>query len=149
MVINFGLATNLRKDSHFMEFLNTMKDETMGVIFQKYSEAYPDKAKALVDKPVEPLAIKPPVEEPAAKVKPIFVEPAPVGLKFVAEDYIQATSEDSGCALIAEPISFNTLNSDDDNGMCVRITSWDDDTVHSDMRPLVGKKVRVTIEILE
>jgi hypothetical protein len=33
--------------------------------------------------------------------------------------------------------------------MFVKIQSWDEDTEHTDMKNLIGKKVRITIEVLE
>lgn len=71
------------------------------------------------------------------------------GLKFIAEATIETSTEDGGAALIAEPIPFDTLNSDEDNGMFVKIQSWDEDTEHTDMQKLIGKKVRITIEIID
>ena len=72
------------------------------------------------------------------------------GLKFTSEGVlIIGSREDGGQALIAERFPFNTLNSDDENGMFATIQSWDEDTEHADMQKFIGKKVRVTIEILE
>jgi hypothetical protein len=79
----------------------------------------------------------------------LYKEPESVKL-FVVEDTITLESvEDGGQAMIAEAISFDTLNSNDDNFMFVNIQSWDEDIEHTDMKNLIGKKVRITIEVLE
>jgi hypothetical protein len=79
----------------------------------------------------------------------LYKEPESVKL-FVVEDTITLESvEDGGQAMIDEAISFDTLNSNDDNFMFVNIQSWDEDTEHTDMINLIGKKVRITIEVLE
>lgn len=53
--------------------------------------------------------------------------------------------EDSGCALI-ESIG---QDSDDDTGMFVRVQSWDETKEHKDFNAFKGKRVRVTIEVVE
>ena len=79
----------------------------------------------------------------------LYKEPESVKL-FVVEDTITLESvEDGGQAMIDEAISFDTLNSNDDNFMFVNIQSRDEDTEHTDMINLIGKKVRITIEVLE
>lgn len=40
------------------------------------------------------------------------------------------------------------MDSDEENGMFAIIQSWDEDNVHADMQKFIGKKVRVTIEII-
>lgn len=71
------------------------------------------------------------------------------GLKLKSEGILKIESkEDGGQALISEYFPFKTLDSDDENGMFAIIQSWDEDTVHSDIQKFIGKKVRVTIEII-
>ena len=54
--------------------------------------------------------------------------------------------EDGGQALICESLPIVTGHSDDENGMFVVVKSWDEDTVHTDLNLLLGKKVKITIE---
>ena len=56
--------------------------------------------------------------------------------------------EDGGSAIITEPFSINTGNSDDENGLTVRINSWDENNVHADLNLLKGKKINIIIEVL-
>lgn len=53
--------------------------------------------------------------------------------------------EDSGCALI-EDVGTDGV---EDNGVFVRIQSWDETKEHKDFNALKGKRVRVTIEVVE
>lgn len=54
-------------------------------------------------------------------------------------------SEDGGRALIVE--SDSDIPGDDN--MFVRLQSWDDLAKHTLMRSLIGKTVRVTVEVLD
>jgi hypothetical protein len=51
--------------------------------------------------------------------------------------------EDGGCAMIG------TISDNADVGMFVRIQSWDEGKEHKDFKSLLGKKIRVTIEVVE
>lgn len=80
----------------------------------------------------------------------------------IPKDELKA--EDNGCAIIVEP-DWQTQNTDDK--IFVRIQSWDEDIYdnpmfddrmsrqeksqlgHESIRSLAGKKVRVTIEVIE
>jgi len=55
---------------------------------------------------------------------------------------VETKSDDGGCALIAE--LFNP-----DTPFFVRLHSWDETKEHPEMKQLVGKRVRVTIETEE
>ena len=55
-------------------------------------------------------------------------------------------TEDSGCAKYVE------ISDDRESGLFVRLHSWDDSDgtpTHPDFDALIGKRVRVTIEVLE
>jgi hypothetical protein len=58
-------------------------------------------------------------------------------------------TEDSGCAKIAHICTHKDKKEDEENGLFVRIQSWSELAHHPEFEELVGKKVRVTIEILE
>lgn len=60
-------------------------------------------------------------------------------------------SEDGGQAMLGEPISFHTGNSDEDNGLFIRLCSWDDNLKHVDLNKLqrAGGKIRITIETID
>lgn len=69
---------------------------------------------------------------------------------FESPELITFVSEDSGRALIVdcgEPEKVD--EADKDSGMWVRIGSWDDLRIHSDIRSLEGKRVRVTLEVID
>lgn len=53
-------------------------------------------------------------------------------------------SEDGGCALIEdiEP-------KEEDDCLFVRVQSWDETKEHKDFNALKGKRVRITIEVVE
>lgn len=52
--------------------------------------------------------------------------------------------EDGGAALIFS----NSFDSNSDKGMFVRIQSWDETDIHEDMNKFIGKKCKLTLEIL-
>jgi hypothetical protein len=56
--------------------------------------------------------------------------------------------EDGGQAIICESFPIVTGHSDDENGMFITLSSWDQDTVHTDLKLLNGKKVKITIEVI-
>lgn len=64
----------------------------------------------------------------------------------VKVEHSDIETEDSGCAKILTVV-FN--EDDEENGMFVRIQSWDDDKKHIDFNKMIGKKIKVTIEIEE
>lgn len=57
--------------------------------------------------------------------------------------------EDVNQALICESFPIQTGHSDDDNGMSIQLSSWDEDTAHTDLNLLMGKKIKITIEVIE
>lgn len=54
--------------------------------------------------------------------------------------------EDGGCAQI-----YNLFDPEDhdDDGMFIRIQSWSNSSKHPEMDKLVGKRIRVTVEIVD
>lgn len=56
--------------------------------------------------------------------------------------------EDGGCALISDVFKFETINSDEENGMFAIIQSWDENLKHKDISNLIGKRIKIKIEIL-
>ena len=70
--------------------------------------------------------------------------------KFKTNGVITISSiEDGRKAMIAEPFKFDTFASDDENGMFVTLQSWDEDTEHLDLSRLIGKKIKITIEVFD
>jgi hypothetical protein len=69
--------------------------------------------------------------------------------KIIMEGPIECKKEDGGRALIAEVDRDEKLEDSDNDAFFVRIQSWSDDRTHPTMNALIGKKVRVTIEIIE
>lgn len=53
--------------------------------------------------------------------------------------------EDSGQALVGDPFSASS----GDDGMFVRIQSWDSKKKHVDFKKFQGKRIRVTIETID
>jgi hypothetical protein len=64
--------------------------------------------------------------------------------KIVFEGIAEAKHEDSGCALIYEVDSLDKASD-----MFVRLQSWDKTGQHLEAMTLKGKKVRVTVEVVE
>lgn len=64
--------------------------------------------------------------------------------QLIMNGVVVAESEDSGMALIGEVVEPNPT--DDENGVYVRIISWDNTKRHSVLTPLIGKEVKVTVE---
>lgn len=54
--------------------------------------------------------------------------------------------EDSGCAKIYSVVD---TDEEDLNGIFVKVQSWYDNGYHPEMDALVGKRIRVTVEILD
>ena len=74
-------------------------------------------------------------------------------MKKVFEGIVEYDSEDSGQSLNAV---INEVGGDANNGMFVRIQSWQDadpksidDPIHTEAELLRGKKVRVTVEVID
>lgn len=76
-------------------------------------------------------------------------------MKTVLEtEKLEVTIEDCGHAMIAEvgeavqpdPVSDLVYGPDP---LFVRIHSWDDSLNHSEMKQLIGKRIRVTIDVIE
>lgn len=64
-------------------------------------------------------------------------------MKLILEDTITVESrEDGGAALIAR---FD----DKDTGMFVRVQSWDETGEHAEFKKFEGKRVRVTVEVID
>ena len=75
------------------------------------------------------------------------------GVMPLLEDHTEYTVEDSGAAIILDHFQ-EQGNHDPDNGMFVLVQSWDDRDVpaaehHIDIKKLFGKRVRVTVEVLD
>jgi len=73
----------------------------------------------------------------------------PKTIIFESELPITLTSEDSGCALMVEDGQPVEVDGHPDFGMWIKITSWDESKAHTDIRELEGKRVRVTLEVLD
>ncbi|AFU88274.1 hypothetical protein CcrColossus_gp404 [Caulobacter phage CcrColossus] len=66
-------------------------------------------------------------------------------MKVVMEGVVDPKKEDGGMALIAEGFEHNPH---EPNGMFVRLQSWDEKKEHITFNQFVGKKVRVTVEVV-
>lgn len=64
---------------------------------------------------------------------------------FESQEPITFTSEDGGMALIVD----NGEPENDSTEMFVRIQSWDESRAHPDLRKLNGKRIRVTLEVID
>jgi len=73
-----------------------------------------------------------PERDAAGRLRPYAEHEAPVDV------------QDGGQAQIVEFFSSNM-----GEGLFVRLQSWDPDREHADMALMMGKRVRVTVEILE
>lgn len=69
-------------------------------------------------------------------------------LKYVIEETLNHSdmeTEDGG-----QFKSFNVANNpNEENGMYVRICSWDESKIHSEFEPFINRKVRITIETID
>lgn len=65
---------------------------------------------------------------------------------FQVEGVVEFQKEDDGMALICESIVKEVIR---DPHMFVRVQSWDEERKHPLAQSLVGKKIRVTIEVIE
>jgi len=54
-----------------------------------------------------------------------------------------------GQVLICETFPINTGHSDEKNSMFLSLQSCDEDTVHTDLNLIRGKKVKITIEVID
>lgn len=71
-------------------------------------------------------------------------------MKYTTKGLVQIdASEDGGQAKICQPFPIETGHSDLFNGMFITLQSWDEDTVHTDLNLLVGKNVKITIEVID
>jgi hypothetical protein len=68
--------------------------------------------------------------------------------KFVFEDKCDFIREDSGAALISY-VGQVGKEAGDDEGLFIKIQSWDESLKHTDASTLAGKQVRVTVEVLD
>jgi hypothetical protein len=150
-LITLSLALKLKTNEHFMSFLSTKNSNlSIGEVFDEYEKTYPNEANEILDSPT-PEFPKTKFLEKIENRKTLdnSVIPTPVGFKLSTEGVLNVDrTEDGGCALISESFQFNTLNSDEDNGMFINIYSWDDDMLHTDMKQFIGKNVRITIEVI-
>lgn len=64
--------------------------------------------------------------------------------KIIEDDFEIESVDDGGAARIA-----NLSNQDEDSCLFVRIQSWDELLRHDEFREFEGKRVRVTIEVIE
>jgi len=80
--------------------------------------------------------------------------------KIIIEDKVDWKREDGGAAFVSYPMSEildDEGEENEDTHISVRIISWDDnfycgkrpEPIHEKFMQMVGKKVRVTIELLE
>lgn len=70
-------------------------------------------------------------------------------MKFTTQGQVIIEShEDGGQAKICESFPIVTGNSDE-NGMFLVLKSWDEDTDHADLKLLLGKKIKITIETID
>jgi hypothetical protein len=150
--ITLGIASNLNKDPHFMEFVKTMSGHKMGEIFDMYAKKYPEKAEFLYNKEVGPLpktqSLETETDIHRFTSNEFDLTPSPKGFKYETEGKVLVDSkEDGGMALICD--SFKFKSDDDESGMFVTLQSWDDRMVHRDLLRLIGKNVRITIQVLD
>lgn len=74
---------------------------------------------------------------------------------FESSEPIKLVTEDSGCAMLVDGGDPEIQDEDSPNTMWVQIGSWDDnghaypDSSHIDIRRLEGKKVRITLEVID
>lgn len=69
---------------------------------------------------------------------------------FESQEPITFTSEDSGCSLVIDDGEPYEVGGDDKEvGINIEIRSWDDTTEHVDLRGFEGKRLRVTVEVLD
>ena len=79
---------------------------------------------------------------PARKPKPKKVFTATITRR-------EVDVEDSGCAMIAHPSECKGQKRDEEqSGMFVRLHSWSDSKDHSELKQFIGKKIRITVEVL-
>lgn len=62
----------------------------------------------------------------------------------IFEGIVDPESDDGGAALIAE----FSREGDEDTSIFVRLQSWDENKLHPEMRPLIGQRIRITIEVM-
>lgn len=75
---------------------------------------------------------------------------------FESKEPITLTTEDSGCAMLIDNGEPEFVG-ESENTIAVEIRSWDEngweyplqETTHADIRKLEGKRIRVTIEVLD
>lgn len=70
--------------------------------------------------------------------------PAPFEGKSASVDGVEVRFEDSRMSMQIE-----IYPPDESEEMFVRLLSWSEEKTHQDMSSLLGKKVRVTVEIIE
>ena len=68
---------------------------------------------------------------------------------FESEEPITLTSEDSGMALLVNEGEPCEVDGDEDTGIGIRIVSWDESKSHSSIRKLEGKRVRITLKVID
>jgi hypothetical protein len=71
-------------------------------------------------------------------------------MKFVFEGKVVYERDDGGAALVCETFRQTEPPApDQDVGLCVQVRSWDESKQHVDGNKLKGKKVRVTVEVID
>lgn len=76
---------------------------------------------------------------------------------FESQEPITLTSEDSGCAMLIDDGEPEEVGGAEERGISIRIVSWDEngwkyplpEECHSDIRKLEGKRIRITLEVLD
>jgi hypothetical protein len=63
-------------------------------------------------------------------------------------DKENTNTEDGGQAVITT-MEFRDTPEDEDNGMFVRIQSWDENCKHEEFKKFEGRKIRITIETID
>jgi len=57
----------------------------------------------------------------------------------------QVTTEDGGQALISDPFELSA----GDNGIFVRVQSWDEEKEHKEFKKFQDKEIRITVETID
>lgn len=71
-------------------------------------------------------------------------------MKLQTEGVLQIESiEDAKQAIICETFQLETENSNDEDGIGIAIRSWDTTKQHTDIYKLIGRKIKITIEVID
>lgn len=88
------------------------------------------------------------LEYPWGPADPIFNPPPDFKWRWVFEGNIEWNAEDSGTALVDEGDMEEVGAANEFKGMTCRIGSYDPDKDHTEARPMDGRRVRITVEVL-